>query len=81
MISTFRQRSAKLPATGMSFFAEGGFVRAVDQIQVVLHAVLTDHTAFAQRLKRKRGGEICDADQLHVFLQRNAIGQALTTMP
>ena len=59
-------------------FAEGGFIRAVDQIQVVLHAVLTDHTAFAQRLKRKRGDKICDADQLHVFLQRNAIGQALT---
>ena len=53
-------------------------VRAVHQVQVVLHVVRADHVALAQCADGKGGGQIGDADQLHVALQGHAVRQTLT---
>ena len=52
-------------------------VSAIDEIEVVTHAVRADHIALAQRLQRQRRGEIGDTDQLHILLHRNAVRQPL----
>ncbi len=60
------------------FCIERGFIRAVDQIEIIFDAVCADHIALAQRLQRKRRGQIRDPDKLHILLQRNAVCQSLT---
>ena len=54
------------------------FVCAVDQIQLVFHAVCADHIVFAQRLQRQGRGKVRNTDQLHILLQCNAVCQSLT---
>ena len=57
---------------------EGGLVRSVHQVQVVLHVVRADHVVFPQRADGQGGGEIRDAHQLHVALHGDAVRQPLS---
>ena len=50
---------------------EGGLLAGLDDVQVVGHARL------AQRARRERRRDVDDADQLHVPLQRHAVGETL----
>ena len=51
---------------------ECGFVRTVDQIKII------GHTLFFQCTNGKGRGEISNANQFHVTLSGNTIGQTLT---
>ena len=53
-------------------------IGAVNQIQVILHAVCADHVSLTQRLKGKSRGKIRNSDQLHVSLHCNAVCQTLS---
>ena len=57
---------------------EGGTVRAVYQIEVILDAVSADHVVFPQSADCQGGGQVSNADKLHILLHGNAVRQTLT---
>ena len=57
---------------------EGGTVRAVYHIEVILDAVGADHVVLPQSPDRQSGGQISNADKLHILLHGNAVRQTLT---
>ena len=62
---------------GDVLFREGGGVSAVHQVQIVLHAVGAGHVVFPQGLQGQGGGQIGNADQLHILLHCHAVCQTL----
>ena len=57
---------------------ESGGIRAVHQVQIVLDAIGTDHIVLPQGLQAQGGGQVRNADQLHILLHGHAVRQTLS---
>ena len=60
-----------VPRDGDADLGEGGLLGGLDDVEVVGHARLV------QGARRERRGDVDDADELHVLLQGDAVGEAL----